>query len=210
MIGIIDYGLGNPASIQNMLKKIGQNSIITSDLFLLDTMNSYILPGVGNFKNGKDNLDNLGLTDYIKNNIRLSQKPLLGICLGMQLLTGHSEEGDSEGLGIIEGNVIMFDKSKHSNLKIPHMGWNYIKYSNNIKNKDLDESELERYYFVHSYHVTNIKSENVIANTNYAYDFPSIIKKANFLGVQFHPEKSHRYGMDFLNKIFLNNRNEEI
>jgi glutamine amidotransferase len=206
MVGIIDYGLGNPISIQNMLKRVNQDSIITSDLKILEDLSSYILPGVGNFKFGMHNLEKLGLKEFIQLEVKKSKKPLLGICLGMQLLLNNSEEGNVEGLGLIDGRVVAFKREINDNLLIPHMGWNFVEYSEyseKINGNCNDGScEEERYYFVHSYHAANVEPCNIVATTKYGYNFPTIIKNGNFYGVQFHPEKSHKFGVNFFKSYF--------
>lgn len=195
MIVIVDYKMGNVGSILNMLKKIGVNAIISSDTEEIKNAEKLILPGVGSFDPGMENLKRFGLLSILNEKVIKDKTPVLGLCLGMQLFSQKSEEGISEGLGWIDAEVKKF-KFGNNSLKIPHMGWNTISI---LKNDILlsDMPEESRFYFVHSYHV-DCKNNEILATTNYGYDFPSIIKKENIIGVQFHPEKSHKYGMKML------------
>lgn len=203
MIAIVDYGLGNLGSIKNMLKKIGYQCIITSSSEEILQADKLILPGVGSFDIGMENLENLGLDIVIKEYAEVLKKPILGICLGMQLLGGSSEEGIKKGLGLIPFKSVRFKfDSVNKSLKIPHMGWNYVfKKSKRLKiyNRLLDN---QRYYFVHSFHAVCQNKENILFETEYGYKFVSGVVKNNIYGVQFHPEKSHKYGIGFL-KSFL-------
>lgn len=201
MVAIIDYGLGNLASIKNMLKKIGTPSVITSSVEQIANADKLILPGVGHFTKGIENLNKSGLIPILNELVLIKKKPILGICLGMQLMTSFSEEGNVEGLGWINANSIKFNLSNPA-YKIPHMGWSNVKFSC----KDpLSESlqNLARFYFVHSYHVKCENDNNILATTNYESEFHSAIVNQNIRGVQFHPEKSHKFGMQLL-KNFSN------
>lgn len=196
MIIIVDYKIGNIGSISNMLRKIGVEVVISSNPEEIKRANKLILPGVGSFDTGINNINNLGLLDILNKKVLKEKTPILGICLGMQLFASKSEEGIKRGLGWIDGNVVKF-KFKDNNLKIPHMGWNEIK----IKKDDvLFKNILEepRFYFVHSYYFSCNDNNDVLATTNYGYDFASIVRKGNIMGVQFHLEKSHKYGMNLL------------
>jgi glutamine amidotransferase len=200
-IVIIDYGLGNLGSIRNMLKKIGIEGIISSKVSDIEESEKLILPGVGNFDHGIKNLGDLRLLPVLEDKVIHKKTPILGICLGMQLFAWKSEEGDSRGLGWIDAEVVRFkfgDKERH--LKIPHMGWNLIE----IRQRDplFEEMHPEpRFYFVHSYHMSCRNEEEVLTHTFYGYEFVSSIKKSNIYGVQFHPEKSHKYGMKLLDNF---------
>lgn len=198
MIVIIDYNMGNVASVKNMCKKIGVEVVVSSDPSVLRKASKLILPGVGSFDYGIKALHELKLTEVINERVINDKIPILGICLGMQLLTNGSEEGELEGLGLIKGYAQKFSKSLiEKKYKIPHMGWNFIKQENDSPLlKDLDEDY--RFYFVHSYHVVCENIKNSIATTNYGYDFTCMIEKENIFGVQYHPEKSHRFGMKIL------------
>lgn len=196
MITIIDYGMGNVGSIKNMFRKIGYEALISSDKKDIGEASKLILPGVGRFDTAMGNLGNLDLTDLIKEKAG-NGTPLLGICLGMQLLAENSEEGSSKGLGIIPGNVQKF--SLESRYKVPHMGWNKLYYPpDSPLFKGFDQFEETRFYFVHAYYFNCSFTENVLAQTTYSHTFTSAVQKGNTIGVQFHPEKSHVFGMSFL------------
>ena len=196
MITIIDYGMGNLGSIQNMLKKIGVDCIISSNLKDIELADKLILPGVGSYAQAMQNLNELGLIPFIKEKV-LSQTPMLGICLGMQLLSTHSEEGDVNGLNIIPGNVTKFNLPEK--YKVPHMGWNLINYNKDCPLfKDFETIDEVRYYFVHSYFYKLDSEVNQIASTNYGQEFTCGIQHGSVYGVQFHPEKSHKFGMRLL------------
>jgi len=195
LVTIIDYGMGNIASIQKMLKKIGYDSELTNNRETILNSQKIILPGVGAFDYGMKNLKDQDLIQVLRYKAIEEKTPLLGICLGMQLLGKSSEEGEEEGLSLIDFNTIKF-KFDNLKLKIPHMGWNYIEYNSDSKLfKDMYEET--RYYFVHSYYVENNDSYT-IARANYGFDFSAAVRKDNILGVQFHPEKSHKFGMKLL------------
>ena len=198
MVVIINYGMGNIGSISNMLKRIGAEAVVSSNPQEIRKAARLILPGVGAFNNGMDNLNNLGLT-FVLNEMVIQQKtPILGICLGMQLMTKSSEEGSRPGLGWIDATTVRFKFGKEEqNLKIPHMGWNVIQWrKESVLFKDMPEEP--RFYFVHSYHAVCNDKEDILATTNYGYDFVSAFQKGNIIGVQFHPEKSHKFGMQVL------------
>ncbi len=195
---IIDYGLGNLSSIQNMLKQLGFNPVISGDYRLISKSKNLILPGVGNFEIGIQNLKKKNL-DYEIKNVSEKGATILGICLGMHLLFDSSEEGSSKGLELINGNVKKF-KFKDDNIKVPHMGWNFVKFTK--KNKLFFNFNKEiKFYFAHSYYV-DCSTDNICSLTNYGFDFPSTINKGNIYGVQFHPEKSHNFGKEFLKNFY--------
>jgi len=194
MIAIIDYGLGNLFSIQNMLKHIDVDSIITADKQSIEKADRLILPGVGTFDEGMRNIQNKGLDTVIKAEAKQG-KPILGICLGMQLLGHSSEEGVRAGLGLIDFKTVKFTFDEFDTYKIPHMGWERVR----IKDCPLTMgvNEVQRFYFVHSYHA--VCDENVsIISCSYGYEFAAAVRNGNVYGVQFHPEKSHKYGMRIL------------
>jgi glutamine amidotransferase len=197
MIAIIDYGMCNVGSIQNMLKKIGEKAVITDNAEVIDRADKLILPGVGAYDAGMSQLERLGLIGIIKKHAVDKKKPLLGICLGMQLLGRRSEEGIKEGLGLIPFDNIRF-RFKENGLKIPHMGWDYVEPA--VMGEPLLEGlpQNQRYYFVHSYHAVCDSEENALLRCDYGYSFAAAVRKGNIYGVQFHPEKSHRYGMALL------------
>ncbi|PRM98538.1 imidazole glycerol phosphate synthase subunit HisH [Aliarcobacter cryaerophilus] len=200
MLGIIDYNMGNLASVYNACSKFTKDLKIVKNADDLKNLDKIILPGVGAYKDAMQHLENSVLKDAILD-FANSKKPLLGICLGMQLLFESSEEfGYTKGLGLIEGKVVKFDKSKmSSDLKIPHMGWNKIENKENQLFKDLKNPYL---YFVHSYHIIT-DDKNIIGKTNYGYEFASAVNKDNIFGFQPHPEKSHNNGLKILEN-FIN------
>lgn len=197
MIAIIDYGLGNLGSIANMLKVIGEKNIITSNGKEIEAADKLILPGVGAFDAGMANLNRNGLTDIIKEQVRNKKKPILGICLGMQLLGRKSEEGKAEGLALIPFDNRRFRFTNGAGLKIPHMGWDVVDFK--IVHPLLDGIKgQQRYYFVHSYYAVCDDQENILMTCDYGYEFAAAVVKDNVVGVQFHPEKSHNFGMALL------------
>lgn len=195
MIVIVDYNMGNVGSIQNMLKKIGVKCCISASLDEIYKAEKLIIPGVGSFDEGMSNLENAGLIPAI-NHMAIKEKiPVLGICLGMQLMTHQSEEGVLPGLGWIQAETVKLKKIE--GLKIPHMGWNTVSVEKkNYITENLNEDT--RFYFVHSYHVVCRDKEDILFKTNYGIDFVSAFQKNNIVGVQFHPEKSHKHGMKLL------------
>ena len=200
MIGIINLGIGNIVSVKNMLAKIGYKSFVAEIGTDLKKCEKIILPGVGSFDHAVDSL-NLNKFLPLLNDLVLKEKlPILGICLGMQLMTNRSEEGKLKGLGWIEGEVVKFRSNNIDGYKVPHMGWNYVKIIKNILMNN-DEKFKNRFYFVHSYHVSLSEENYCIAKTNYGNSFTSAFNKENIYGVQFHPEKSHNYGMKLLKKF---------
>lgn len=198
MITIINYNAGNIKSIQNMLKRIGAKSCISSNVEEIEQAEKLILPGVGHFDYGMSNLKQSGLIDVLNKKVLVDKVPLLGICLGAQLLGNGSEEGTEKGLGWIDMDVVKFDIEKMpDNLKIPHMSWNEILIKKSSKLLDGLNNE-SRFYFVHSYHMKCNDGKNILTHTSYGYEFTSAVEKDNIYGVQFHPEKSHKFGMRLL------------
>lgn len=196
MIAVIDYGLGNLGSIVNMYRVLGEKAVITDDEKVIDKADKLILPGVGSFDAGMCKLKENGLADVIRIQAE-KQKPILGICLGMQLLGRKSEEGTQEGLGLIPFDCVKFKLQTESNYKIPHMGWDIVGFTQ--KHPLLDGLKgTQRYYFVHSYHAVCDEKQNVLMKCNYSYEFAAAVVKENVVGVQFHPEKSHDFGMALL------------
>ncbi|NKB23685.1 MAG: imidazole glycerol phosphate synthase subunit HisH [Kiritimatiellae bacterium] len=198
MIVLIDYKMGNLASIMNMLKKTGAEAMISSKSEDIQRADKLILPGVGAFDAGMTHINDLELFPILNEKALGEKIPILGICLGMQLMTRQSEEGSLSGLGWIAGETVRFhfDQEK-SGLKIPHMGWNTVspKQPNSLFKKMDQEAG---YYFVHSYHVVCEQDSDVLGVSHYGYDFVSAFQKGCLYGTQFHPEKSHRYGMQVL------------
>ncbi|WP_024954330.1 imidazole glycerol phosphate synthase subunit HisH [Sulfurospirillum arcachonense] len=197
MIALIDYNMGNLRSVINLFEKINTKIEVIKDPDQLKNFDKVILPGVGAYKDAMENLNSNGMKESILE-FSKSGKPLLGICLGMQLLLDSSEEfGFTQGLGLIPGIVKEFDKSKFDHkLKVPHMGWNELFVERDSKLFEGMSKEIYL-YFVHSFHAT-CKDEYVIGKTFYGYDFASAIEKDNIYGVQPHPEKSHDNGLKIL------------
>ena len=198
MIVIIDYGMGNIGSILNMMKKIGAKATISSEIVEIEQADKLILPGVGSFDNGMKNIQERGLIPVLNKKVLEDKTPILGICLGCQLITKSSEEGTLPGFGWIEARTIRFNfRDNPDNLKIPHMGWNMARPSKSDPLTDNLEGE-QRYYFVHSFHLMCDHEEDVLMKTFYGFEFASAVRKDNVVGVQFHPEKSHKFGMNLL------------
>lgn len=196
MTAIVDFGMGNLGSIQNMLKKIGYTSEITFQVKKIAEASKIIIPGVGAFDKAMLNLKELGLISQIQEKAKLGT-PILGICLGMQLLAESSEEGVVSGLGLIPGKVIRFVLP--TEYKVPHMGWNVVQYRKNSPlYHHFEMFEEARFYFVHSYHFACDKEEHITGSTHYGFHFTSSVSRNNVHGVQFHPEKSHKFGMQLL------------
>ena len=197
MITIIDYGIGNVGSIKNMLKKIGQKSMISSNINDILASEKLILPGVGAYDHGIEQLHRSNLIPTLNQKVLVDKIPILGICLGMQLFSKGSEEGSRSGLGWVEAYTKKFVFNEDVNLPVPHMGWNNITANKESKLlKDLPNDP--RFYFVHSYHLACEVKNDVLCASNYGYEFTCGIERDNVLGVQFHPEKSHKFGMQLL------------
>lgn len=197
MIAIVDYGMGNLKSVYKALKKVGVDATITSKASVIDDASAIVLPGVGAFKDCMGNLSNLNLLQSITQSIQKG-KPYLGICLGLQILFGESEEfGSTEGLGILKGRVVRFSGT---DLKIPHMGWNTVK----LKNPPpifAHVSDNSYFYFVHSYYVVPQDDSLVAGTTEYGAEFTSMVWKDNVIATQFHPEKSQHLGLNVLKEF---------
>jgi glutamine amidotransferase len=196
MIVIVDYGTGNLTSIKNMLKKCGADVIISDDVNDISAADKYILPGVGSFDHGISNLRSAKYFTVFQEKVLKKGTPVLGVCLGAQLLAESSEEGSLPGLGWISGKVVRFDQSIVSleKLKVPHMGWSEVE----LKKEShifYDMYLNPRFYFVHSYHWVCSNKEDELMTADYGYTFTAGVEKSNIIGVQFHPEKSHKYGL---------------
>ena len=198
MITIIDYGLGNIRSVYKALQRENIDCEITGSVSKLEKAEKLLLPGVGNFKRGMENLEKKDLVNVLNQKVLNEQIPILGICLGMQLMTKFSEEGDVKGLGWVNAETKNFTHLiNNKKIKIPHMGWNSIdilrkdKIFNNIRIDSL-------YYFVHKYFVSCNDKINILSRTKYSSIFCSSFHKENIYGLQFHPEKSHDQGLQIL------------
>ena len=196
-IVIVNYGMGNLHSVKKRLDSLKVESVISSDYNEILSADKLILPGVGHFAKAMENLQNLGLIDALNEAVLVRKTPVLGICLGMQLMSKFSEEGNVEGLGWIDATVIRFSVSNTLKYKVPHTGWNQIISSKDSKLMSgiVDGSE---FYFVHSYFMQlNDKSDELNA-TEYEENFSSAVEKGTIFGVQYHPEKSHGIGKTLL------------
>ncbi|MDQ0215953.1 glutamine amidotransferase [Oikeobacillus pervagus] len=199
MIGIVDYGMGNLFSVRKALERLNVPYQISESPEELQTMDGLILPGVGSFKDAMELLNEKKLTNFLLD-YTAKGKPLLGICLGMQLLFEESEEnGYSKGLSLLKGKIKRIPaEGMNETFKIPHMGWNQLKFQQ--ENPVVEKVEEGFVYFVHSYYATEMDKEELIASTQYNVEIPAIVGKGNILGMQFHPEKSGEVGMQLLNK----------
>lgn len=195
---IADYGMGNLESIANMVRKVGGNPLISGDPYVIAQAGKLVLPGVGAFDKGMSALTQTGVKAAIHEAVNQGAV-LLGICLGMHLLMDGSEEGVLPGLGLVPGRVCLLPKS--GVLKVPHMGWNYVHPAKDSILFPKDLLETPRFYFVHSYYAKCTEATDVAATTNYCQEFASAFSRENILGVQFHPEKSHRYGMTLFRRF---------
>lgn len=197
-IVILDYGMGNLGSIRNMFGHIGMDTIISSQISDIETASKIILAGVGAFDTAVDQIHGLGLLELLNRRVLVDRIPVLGICLGMQLLTEKSDEGKRSGLGWIKGETVRFQFNGASQpLKVPHMRWNGVDLTKKSK-LFTNMPRSPRFYFVHSYHVVCKDKADVLSTTPYGYDFASAVEKDNIFGTQFHPEKSHKFGMQLL------------
>ncbi len=192
MIAIIDYGVGNVGSIANMLRKAGADATITADPGQIERAGKIVLAGVGSFDSGISRLRERGFVDLLNRKVRDGGTPLLGICLGMQFFGRGSEEGAEPGLGWIDAEAVRFKLAPETGLKIPHMGWNALDLATGATEGVAPDA---RFYFVHSYHLVCHDERDVFARTTYGYPFVSAVRRGNIFGVQFHPEKSHRFGL---------------
>lgn len=198
---MIDYGAGNIGSVINMLRHIGVSADVVDDASQLKSSGRIILPGVGSWDAGVRKLIDSEFVGALGDRVLGDGVPILGICLGMQLLLNSSEEGDQQGLGWIDGSVQAFDFAYQAKsakrLPVPHMGWNSVDLSQECSlTHSLDENS--KFYFVHSFHAVVTNTKNIMMHTDYGYPFVSGIKRDNIYGVQFHPEKSHKHGMNLL------------
>ena len=200
MITIIDYGMGNLGSIFNMFRRIGVASKISGDKNEIMAADKILLPGVGAFDTAMKRINELGLKEILDRKALVDRIPILGICLGMQLLTNTSEEGILPGLGWIDGMTYRFRFENGSHLKVPHMGWNHVRVLNPCP-LTLDLPLDSKFYFVHSYYVLAKVPAQSVLKTSFGIEFDSAIRKDNIYGAQFHPEKSHKYGMKLLDNF---------
>jgi imidazole glycerol-phosphate synthase subunit HisH len=197
---VVNAGIGNLGAIPNMLKRLGVAARITADATEIGAASKLILPGVGAFDAAMSSLGRLGLIDVLNHKALEERVPILGVCLGMELLAADSEEGNLPGLGWIAGRVVRFQfEGIHPAPRVPHMGWNYV-HPTSIGSLFADLGGMPRFYFAHSFHVVCDDPADVAGFTRYGYAFASAVQHQNIAGIQFHPEKSHRFGL----KVFEN------
>ena len=195
MIGVVDYGVGNVGSIANMLAKVGGKPLITRDHGALREAEKIILPGVGAFDTAMSNLHSLGLYDLLNELVVERRKPTLGVCLGAQLIGTASEEGKLPGFGWLDFKLLRFRGLEGQKLRVPHMGWNTMTPTRPDIGIFQGVPEPMRFYFVHSYYMAAGDASMVLGTTPYGGTFASVVGKRNVLAMQFHPEKSHKYGI---------------
>ena len=195
MITIVDYGMGNLGSIKNMFKRIGVPTVLAADPEAIEKADKLVLPGVGNFDQAMKRINSSDLREILDRKALMERIPILGICLGMQLLTQSSEEGTLLGLGWIKAATRRFPKTLK--LKVPHMGWNIV---SPVRESPISKNLPDeiRFYFVHSFYVHVENEEDSILKAHYGINFDAAIQHGNIFGAQFHPEKSHKFGMQFL------------
>lgn len=190
---IVDYGMGNLHSVYRAFRRIGAEPLVSSEPAAVARAERLVLPGVGHFGKAMDNLAERGLLEALDDAVIRRQAPVLGICLGLQLFAKRSEEGNAEGLGWIDAQVVRFKVLDVVRYKVPHMGWNTaVPRKESRVTAGLSEGAL--FYFAHSYHLVVDDTGDVFLETDYAYRFVSAVERGNVLGVQFHPEKSHASG----------------
>lgn len=199
MITIINYGIGNLISVKNMLKKAGAEIVcISNNPEEIAASDKLLLPGVGHFDYGMKKLNESGLIPVLEKRVLHDKVPILGICLGAQLMTLRSDEGADPGLGWVDAETVKFDSARMpENYKIPHMSWNYVKPQKQVA-LFAHLPEASRFYFVHSYHLKMNNPADEWLTAHYGYDFCAAYQKENIFACQFHPEKSHRFGMQLL------------
>ena len=194
---IIDYGMGNLRSVQKKFERLNSIVHISSDSRVIAEAGKLVLPGVGHFANGVRRLKEGGIWDVLNHKALVEQTPVLGICLGMQLMASYGQEGDTAGLGWFDADVVRFSVQDTLTYKVPHIGWNTIETTRqSALFAKLPAQAL--FYFVHSYHLVCRKPQDIVATTTYDYPFASVVQKDNLYGTQFHPEKSHDWGEQML------------
>jgi glutamine amidotransferase len=199
VIVIVDYGVGNVGSVHNMLRKIGARARVSGSPQDIEAADKLILPGIGHFGHGMNTLSQTGLVPVLQTQALVRRKPILGICLGMQMMTRGSDESEVPGLGWVDAATHRFPDTP--GLRVPHMGWNTVQPAVNARLFDRQAAEPERFYFVHSYYVQTADSTHVAATCRYGIDFVASFEVGNLFGVQFHPEKSHLFGMALLRRF---------
>lgn len=195
---VVDIGLGNVGSVVNMLRRAGSPSTVATTADDIAAAHRLVLPGVGRWDTAIAALDTGGIRQALHHAANERGTPILGICLGMQLLMEASEEGPGRGLGLIPGRIQRFQPASDGlgrPLKVPHMGWNLVRGQADDDPLAASLVEDSRFYFVHSYHATDVPDQHVLMTANYGTEFVCGVRRENVRGVQFHPEKSHRFGL---------------
>lgn len=195
MIAIVDYDTGNVGSVLNMLKKVGAKAVVSRDPEVLRTADKLVLPGVGAFDDAMGSLHRFGLCDVLNELVIEKHRPILGICLGAQLMAHSSEEGRLPGLGWLNARIIRFRAPEGQVLRVPHMGWNTVQAEVEGGGIFHDVPQPMRFYFVHSYHMVVDEPRIELASSIYGGRFTSVMGRDNILSMQYHPEKSHKYGL---------------
>ena len=194
-ITIVDYHMGNIHALYKKVKQLGATPVVSSDPKVISKANKIILPGIGHFAMAMENLKKLNITETLHESALVKKTPVLGICLGMQLMAQKSEEGNSNGLGWFDADVIRLRVKDPAQHKVPHIGWNTININHRQNPLMNGITAGDEFYFVHSYHIKIKKTDEALSHTHYDYTFVSAISKENIYGVQFHPEKSHEAGL---------------
>ena len=201
-ITIIDYGMGNLRSVEKKMVRVGAEVVITNNPNIILDAEKLVLPGVGHFANGVKKLKELGIWDVLNEKVLKNKIPILGICLGMQLMAKNGEEGGLEGFGWIDATVVKFQIKNQLIYKVPHMGWNSIVVDKeSVLFQRIPEEAV--FYFAHSYHIKCNDPIEILSTSDYEYHFTSSIQKDNIYGTQFHPEKSHDWG-EIILRNFIN------
>lgn len=195
MIGVVDYDTGNIGSVLNMLKKVGAQAVVSRDPQVLRGADKLVLPGVGAFDEAMGNLHRFGLHDLLDELVLGQHRPILGVCLGAQLMARSSEEGRHPGLGWFNAHLVRFRAPGGAALRVPHMGWNEVQAEAEGGGIFQGVPQPMRFYFVHSYYMVPDEPGLDLASSNYGYRFTSAMGRGNILSMQFHPEKSHKYGL---------------
>jgi glutamine amidotransferase len=200
MIVIVDHGMGNLGSVHNMLRKIGAPGIRSADPEVIAKAEKLVLAGIGAFDGAAERLAELGLVDLLNDLVLDRKVPTLGVCLGMQLMARSSEEGAMSGLGWLDADVRRFSFPPEARLPVPHMGWQEVTPTRPSPLFQDEDGDL-RFYFSHAYHLVCHDADDIAATSNYGYQFAAAVHRGNILGTQFHPEKSHAFGMDIYRRF---------
>jgi glutamine amidotransferase len=195
VIVIVDHGMGNLGSVHNMLRKIGADAVRSADPEVIAAADKLVLAGIGAFDGAVGRLADLGLVELLDELVLERQVPVLGVCLGMQLMARSSEEGERIGLGWLDADVRRFTFAPELRLPVPHMGWQEVTPTRPSPLFDAEATDL-RFYFSHAYHLVCHDPSDVAATATYGYEFPAAVQRGNILGTQFHPEKSHVFGLE--------------